>query len=96
MQVDDPLVRHVARLARLELADEEIAAYRRQLAKILEYVAQLEEVDVEGVRPLAQAGDFSNVFRPDEVRPTLPADAALQNAPEREGNFFVVPKVIEE
>lgn len=95
MQIDDKLVRHVAKLARLELTDEEFAHYGRQLQVILEYVDQLKEVDVEGIEPLAHAGDFVNVFRADEARPSLPKEDALRNAPEREGDFFVVPRVIE-
>ena len=96
MEIDDELVRKVARLARIELTDEEVTAYRKQLAKVLGHIEQLKEVDIEGVEPLSQAGDFVDVFRKDEERPSLPVEDALRNAPDHRDGFFVVPRVIEE
>jgi len=58
-------------------------------------IAKLEKLDVSGLEPLAQAVDTHNVFRADEPRPSLSRDAALQNAPEKTGDFFIVPKIIE-
>ena len=88
-------VRWVAKLARLELSDAELEAMTRQLGRIVDYVAQLQQVDTEGVEPLAHALDVSNVFRPDEPAPSLPIDEALANAPKRSGDFYSVPAVLD-
>jgi aspartyl-tRNA(Asn)/glutamyl-tRNA(Gln) amidotransferase subunit C len=76
-------------------AGEELDRYGAQLGAILDYIAKLEKLDVSALEPLAQAVDTSNVFRDDVPRPSLPRDAALQNAPEKNGDFFIVPKIIE-
>ena len=65
-----------------------------QLAAILRYAAKLDEVDIAGVAPAAHTLDAANALRDDEVRPSLPREAALRNAPEQNGAAFVVPKVI--
>jgi aspartyl-tRNA(Asn)/glutamyl-tRNA(Gln) amidotransferase subunit C len=88
-------VRWVAKLARLELSDSEREAMTRQLGRIVDYVAQLQQVDTEGVEPLAHALDVSNVFRLDESAPSLPVDEALANAPKRSGDFYSVPAVLD-
>ena len=88
-------VRWVAHLARLELSDDELAAMTRQLTSIVDYVAQLQALDTEGVEPMAHALPVHNVFRDDEPRPSLPPDAALANAPNRQGDFYGVPAVLE-
>ena len=85
----------VAHLARLSLSAEELAAMTEQLGKIVDYVNQLQEVNTEGVEPMAHALDVSNVFRADEPVASLPADAALANAPDRRGNFYGVPAVFD-
>ena len=87
-------VRHVARLARLALDDQQLARYAQQLESILEYIAKIQEVDVSGVEPMAHAVPLSNVLRDDVVGPSLPLEKVLQNAPETDGPFFKVPKVI--
>ncbi|MBN1766132.1 MAG: Asp-tRNA(Asn)/Glu-tRNA(Gln) amidotransferase subunit GatC [Sedimentisphaerales bacterium] len=87
-------VRHVARLARLNCTDEEIALFTSQLRAILDYVAQLEELDTTDVEPLAHCLPVHNVFRADEVRESLSNDQALANAPQRDGEYFAVPKVL--
>jgi aspartyl-tRNA(Asn)/glutamyl-tRNA(Gln) amidotransferase subunit C len=87
-------VLHVAQLARLSLKPEEIETFTRQLNDILAYVAKLQEVDTEGVPPLAHVIPLSNAFREDEVQPGLERDETLANAPEREEGAFVVPRVI--
>ncbi|MBN1844322.1 MAG: Asp-tRNA(Asn)/Glu-tRNA(Gln) amidotransferase subunit GatC [Sedimentisphaerales bacterium] len=89
-------VRHVAKLARLACTDEEIAEFTEQLAAILQYVGQLEQVDTADVEPLAHCLPVHNVFRRDEVRPSLTNDQALANAPQRDGEFFAVPKVLDD
>ena len=95
MSIDRATVEKVAKLARLQLSPEELDRYGGQLGAILDYIAKLEKLDVSGLEPLAQAVDVFNVFRADEPRPSLPREAALQNAPEKTGDFFVVPKIIE-
>jgi len=89
-------VRHVAKLARLKCTDDEIAAFTRQLGAILEYFGQLEQLDTTGVEPLAHCLAIHNVFRDDIARPSLSNDEALANAPQRDGEFFAVPKVLGE
>lgn len=88
-------VRWVAHLARLELSDAELAALTRQLSAILDYVEQLRDVPTDGVEPLAHPLAVHNVFRDDTPAPSLPVDAALANAPQRQGDFYSVPAVLE-
>jgi aspartyl-tRNA(Asn)/glutamyl-tRNA(Gln) amidotransferase subunit C len=88
-------VRWIAHLARLELREEELATMTGQLGAIVGYVNQLQEVDTQGVEPLAHALDVTNVFRDDEPAPSLPVDDALANAPDRRQQFFGVPAVLE-
>jgi len=88
-------VEHVARLARLELSEEEMEMYTRQLGDILGYVEQLNEADIEGVEPLAHGAHGENVFRADEVRPSLEREQALSGAPDSDGWHFRVPRVID-
>jgi len=87
-------VRHVARLARLSLTDEEIELFTRQLNDILAYVAKLQELDTSGVAPLAQVMPLANVMRDDAVQPGLERELSLDNAPAREEGSFMVPRVI--
>ena len=95
MSIDRKTVENVAKLARLQLSGEELDRYGKQLGAILDYIAKLEKLDVSGLEPLAHAVDTANVFRDDVPRPSLPRDAALQNAPEKTADFFIVPKIIE-
>jgi aspartyl-tRNA(Asn)/glutamyl-tRNA(Gln) amidotransferase subunit C len=87
-------VRHVARLSRLALDEAHLQRFAGQIESILEYVAQIDKVDVTGVEPMAHAVPLSNVFREDVAGPSLPLDKVLQNAPETDGPFFKVPKII--
>ncbi len=87
-------VKHVAKLARLALDERKLAKLTPQLESILEYVAKIGEVDVKGVEPMAHALPLANVLREDLVEPSLPIEKVLQNAPETDGSFFKVPKVI--
>ena len=89
-------VQHVARLARLHLTDEEAERMREQLDAILAYIDKLRELDVEGVEPTAHAVPLVNVMRDDALAPCLPQEAALANAPDRAGEFFRVPRIIED
>ncbi len=90
-------VRRIAQLARLKLSAEEEARFAEQLSAILGYVEQLEALDVSGVEPMthALAAGEAAPLRPDEVRPSLPPEDALANAPAREGTWFKVPRIIE-
>jgi aspartyl-tRNA(Asn)/glutamyl-tRNA(Gln) amidotransferase subunit C len=87
-------VRHVAKLSRLALDDARLAKLAAQLESILGYVAKIAEVDVTGVEPMAHALPIHNVFREDIVEPSLSLEKVLQNAPDTDGPFFKVPKVI--
>lgn len=87
-------VRHVAKLARLALPDEKLAELSGQLGAILGYIGKLSEVDVSGVEAMAHASGLVNVLREDEVRPSLPLEKVLANAPEADPPYFKVPKVL--
>jgi aspartyl-tRNA(Asn)/glutamyl-tRNA(Gln) amidotransferase subunit C len=87
-------VRKVAALARLELPDDKVEAYTGQLERILDYVAQLEAVDTDGVPPTTRAVEVVNVTREDSVNPTPVREELLNLAPQREGDFFRVPKIL--
>jgi aspartyl-tRNA(Asn)/glutamyl-tRNA(Gln) amidotransferase subunit C len=87
-------VRHVAKLARLAMDDEHLRRMTDQLESILEYVAKIGQVDMAGVEPTAHALPLHNVLREDVVEPSLPLEKVLMNAPDTDGPFFKVPKVI--
>lgn len=89
-------VRKVANLARLELTPEEVEAYREQLSAVLAYVEQLNELALQNVQPTAHAVGQTNVWREDEVRPSLPLEDVLYNAPEKSGNQFQIQAVFDE
>ena len=86
-------VRHVAHLARLRLSDEELEKLQTDLSHILEYIDLLEEVDVSDVPPTAQVTDLANVLREDEVRPSLPPEDVLANAPDQRDGMFRVKEI---
>lgn len=87
-------VEHVAMLARLELSAEEIELYTRQLSDILEYAQKLGALDTENVEPTAHVLPLKNVFREDKVGEHLELEKVFSNAPDREDNFFRVPKIV--
>ncbi len=88
-------VLHVARLSRLKLSSADVARYARQLSSILDYVAQLQQVRVEGLEAMSHPLPLHSVLREDRVEPALPVEQVLANAPGREGQFFTVPKVLD-
>lgn len=88
-------VDHVARLARLEISDDEAETLRAQLSKILDHAARVTSLDTEDVEPTSHAIALSNVFRPDEVAPSLTQDEALANAPLVESGHFRVPRILD-
>jgi aspartyl-tRNA(Asn)/glutamyl-tRNA(Gln) amidotransferase subunit C len=89
-------VEHVAELARLELTAAEKEQFIAQLNSILTYIEKLNELDTRDVEPTAHVLPVSNVFRDDEVRPSLERTEVLQNAPKESHFFFKVPRIIEE
>jgi aspartyl-tRNA(Asn)/glutamyl-tRNA(Gln) amidotransferase subunit C len=107
MKVTEKDVQYVADLGNLELTEPETKRFLKDLNSILEYIDNLNELDTSNVAPMAQVaarygGDgkteserYEHALRPDELRPSLPHDLALQNAPDTDGVYFKVPKVIE-
>lgn len=95
MKISQKDVEHVARLARLTVAPEELKIMTEQMDAVLGYVDKLNELDTEGVEPMAHAVPMSNAFREDEINPAIGIERALQNAPVSGEGCFTVPKVIE-
>lgn len=89
-------VEKVSLLGRLLLSDEELDTMTTQLGRVVGYVEQLNEVNTDGVEPMAHAVEMHNVFRGDELRPSLPREAALANAPKRDSECYRVPAVLGE
>jgi len=94
MKITKEEVESVARLARLELAGEEVERMTSQLDTILSYVAKLDEIDTTNVAVTTHTQSVTNAFRDDEVRESLPREKALANGPQQNGEAFVVPKII--
>jgi aspartyl-tRNA(Asn)/glutamyl-tRNA(Gln) amidotransferase subunit C len=88
-------VRRVAKLARIYVSEDDVAQWTRDLGRILEYVRQLNELNVEGVEPTAHAIPVANVLRCDDPAPGLSREEALSNAPAARDGLFIVPKIIE-
>jgi aspartyl-tRNA(Asn)/glutamyl-tRNA(Gln) amidotransferase subunit C len=88
-------VEHIAKLARLELTDEQKARYRKQLAAILDHVAKLQELDTQGVPPTASVSVGQMPLRKDEPRPGLTKDELLKNAQQKDDGQFKIPPVFE-
>jgi len=95
MKITREQVEHIAHLARLEFSEKEIEAFTRQMDNILTYFDKLQEVDTTSVEPTSHAIKVKNIFRDDEVKKSIGSDLSLKNAPEKEGNCFRVPKIIE-
>jgi aspartyl-tRNA(Asn)/glutamyl-tRNA(Gln) amidotransferase subunit C len=95
MKITKEQVEHVAKLARLAITAEETERYSQQLSNILTYIEKLNELDTSKVEPTFHVLPMKNIFREDEVRPSLPREEILKNAPDRTEEFFRVPKIIE-
>ena len=95
-RIDESQVRKVAKLSRLQLTDEEVGEFTGQLSAIIGYVEKMNELDTENVEPLAHCLPISNVFRQDRVKESLGTERALANAPQRDGEFFKVPKILDD
>jgi aspartyl-tRNA(Asn)/glutamyl-tRNA(Gln) amidotransferase subunit C len=89
--LDRAQVLHVARLARLELTDEEVEVMAAELSKVLDHIENIRQLDLEGVPPTSHVVDVVNALRPDEPKPSLPVQTALQSAPEPLDGGFGVP-----
>lgn len=94
MSVSPEEVRRIARLARLRFTPEEEHRLAGEMSRILDYAAQFREVDTAGVEPLYHVLDLENVFRADEPVQRITRDAALERAPDHDGTYFRVPKVL--
>jgi aspartyl-tRNA(Asn)/glutamyl-tRNA(Gln) amidotransferase subunit C len=88
-------VEHIAALAHLDLTEEEKERYRQQLSAILDYAARLQSLDTSHIPPTSSVLPSRSVLREDEVRPSLPVEELLRNAPESENDQFRVPPVLE-
>ncbi len=88
-------VQYLALLARLQLSDDELKRFAPQLEEILEHVQKLKTAQTDRVPPTSHVLEINNVFREDQAKPSLPTDDALKNAPDREGPFFKVPRIID-
>lgn len=95
MSVTRDDVRHIASLARLRFTEPEAERMAAEMTRILDYVEKLRELDTDGVPPMAHVLDLHNVFRPDGVAERISREDALRNAPDADGEFVRVPKVIE-
>jgi aspartyl-tRNA(Asn)/glutamyl-tRNA(Gln) amidotransferase subunit C len=94
MAVTKKDVEKIAELARLKFSEEELQNFTPQMNEILSYMDKLNELDTENVEPLSHPVEQTNVFREDEMRPSIPTEAALKNAPAKDERHFKVPKVI--
>lgn len=96
MSLDRAAVDHVARLARLDLSEAERERMQAELTQILGHADKIQSLDLDGVPPTSHSLPLSNVFRPDDVTPSLAPEEALANAPEAEDGRFRVPRIIED
>lgn len=93
-KLDEKQIRHVGVLARIELTDQQVQDWGRQFADIVAYMDKLQQLNTDGVEPMAHAVPMHTVLASDVPRPSLSAEEALANAPDRAGDFYKVPKVI--
>jgi aspartyl-tRNA(Asn)/glutamyl-tRNA(Gln) amidotransferase subunit C len=96
VKLDLATVEHVAALARLGLTPEELERMREQLSSVLEHISMLEDVDTNDIPPTAQVIELESVMRDDDVRPSLPREAVLLNAPRQEDGYFRVNAVLDQ
>ena len=96
MKIEKKEVEHVAHLARLVFSEEEKELFGKQLSTILTYIDKLNQLDTSTVEPTTHVVPIHNVFREDEVRPSLLSESALSNAPDQSEGFYRVPKIIDE
>lgn len=94
MNIDDKTIAHIAKLSRLQFNDDEKAAIKGDLERILDLVEKLNDLDTEGVEPLIHMTQSQNVLRDDVVKEEITKEEVLQNAPRKDSDYFKVPKVI--
>ena len=92
--IDANTVRRIGKLSRLELTDDEVATLQPQMAEVLDFFDKLQQLDTDTVEPMAHAVELTNVLAEDTHRDSLSPDAALANAPDRDGNYYKVNKVL--
>lgn len=95
MSVDKEVIKKIARLANLYYKEDELETSARELNQILEYVEKLSVLDTGGINPTFQVSPIENIYRNDIVQKSLDLNRVLSNAPEKEGQFFTVPKIID-
>ena len=95
-KIDQTQVRKVAKLSRLDLTEDEVQEFTGQLSAILDYVEKMNELDTTGVEPLAHCLPVSNVLREDSAKESLGTEKVLANAPQRDDEFFKVPKILDD
>lgn len=95
MAISKETVKYVAYLSRIELGNKELEKLSRQLQDILDFIDKLKKIDITEIKPTSHILPINNVLRDDEFRESLPSKKVLLNAPQKEANSFVVPKVIE-
>jgi len=95
-KIDQSQVRKVAKLSRLDLTEAEVEEFTGQLSAILDYVEKMNELDTENIEPLAHCLPIKNVFRADCIKESLGTEKTLANAPQRDGDFFKVPKILDD
>jgi aspartyl-tRNA(Asn)/glutamyl-tRNA(Gln) amidotransferase subunit C len=95
-KLDEAQIRKVAKLSRLDLSDAEVEEFAGQLSSILDYVEKMNELNTDGIEPLAHCLPIANVFREDNVKESLGTEKVLSNAPQSEAEFFKVPKILED
>lgn len=88
-------IEYVAKLARINLTEKQKKKFSQQLGDILAYIEKLKQLNIDKVEPMSHTLPLKNVFRQDKVRPSLPVEKVLSNAPAKEGNSFSVPRIIE-
>ncbi|MCK4462935.1 MAG: Asp-tRNA(Asn)/Glu-tRNA(Gln) amidotransferase subunit GatC [Candidatus Omnitrophica bacterium] len=95
-KIDEKTVKHVARLSRLSLPEEDSKKFSEQLSAVLDYINKLNEIDTSNVSATSHTlSGIKNVFREDRVKESLDKEEVLKNAPKKSGDFFAVPKIIE-
>lgn len=95
MTLSEKEVEHIAELARIRVSENEKNLFTKQFNEILQFFHQLDEVDTSSIEPTFHVVDIKNIFREDEVEPTLSTEDALKNAPKKEKNFFKAPKLFD-
>ena len=95
-KIDEAQIRKVAKLSRLDLTEAEIREFTGQLSAILDYVEKMNELNTDNVEPLAHCLPVANVFREDFAKESLGTEKVLANAPQSEGEFFKVPKILDD